>query len=254
MKRFLHLALLAIILTGCSTKQTSKAFKSEAFTYEGETKHSSILISCAFPVSGDEVLCDSIYDFIVSAMTESQCYEDPVPDFRHDGQGFVDFFGHEINKNAEEQWQLFTKGDEDRADNIEEEIIFGISESTPEFMTYDFEHSFSGIADGFVHQFRTSFLRSDGSRVTNQFLFSDPSSSELLDLVKKELKNRLRGDDAEEYVDNISELPKRPFFLTTEGLGFNYEQFEVYMYELSGFLSLKKVKPFLTEEALKLFE
>lgn len=254
MKRILHLALLAIILAGCSTKPTSKGFKSEVFTYEGETEHSHLLISCPFPVSGDEVLCDSIYDFIVSAMTESQCYEDPVPDFRHDGQGFVDFFGHEINKNAEEQWELFTNGNEDRADDIEEEIIFGISESTPGFMTYDFQHSFSGIAEGFVHQFSTSFLRTDGSRVTNQFLFSDPSSLKLLDLVKKELKMNLQDDEAVEYVDNISQLPKRPFFLKTDGLGFDYEPFEVYMYGMSGFLPLKKVKTFLTEEALKLFE
>ena len=96
--------------------------------------------------------------------------------------------------------------------------------------------------------------KNDQSRCSDDDDARTPDGNELLDLVKKDLKNRLRGDDAEEYVDNISELPKRPFFLTTEGLGFNYEQFEVYMYELSGFLSLKKVKPFLTEEALKLFE
>ncbi len=253
MKPILPLALLAIILAGCSSKPSPKAFQTETFTYEGDSEHSSVFISCAFPVSGDEALCKSVYDYILSTMTESQSYEDDVPDFRNDGQGFVDYFGDEISKGSEELWESYTEGDEDRADDLDEEIVFSVSESTPHFVTYDFQHSFSGIGDGFVYQHSTSFLMADGSRVTNEFLFSDPSSPKLVELVRNTLKKAC-DEEAREYVANISELPQRPFCLTTEGLGFDYEQYEVYMYALSGFLPLEEVKPFLTEEALKLFE
>ena len=100
---------------------------------------------------------------------------------------------------------------------------------------------------------KPSFLMADGSRVTNEFLFSDPSSPKLVELVRNTLKKAC-DEEARESVANISELPQRPFCLTAEGLGFGYEQYEVYMYALSGFLPLEEVKPFLTEEALKLFE
>ena len=252
------IAILAIMLAGCATKTTTKELKTESFNYEGETAHSSVHIDCAFPVGGDEALCDSVYFYILSNMTESQSYEEDVPDFRNDGQGFADFFGDIINQGLEYSWQAFTEGDEDKADNSDEEIIFSVDESTANYFTYHFYHSISGIGDGFVHQYFTSFLTTDASRVTNKFLFRDPSSPELLDLVRKVLKKQYCKEEdpfvEEEFIDNISNLPRRPFYLTKEGVGFVYEQYEVYMMDLGATIPLEKIEPFLTDEALKLFD
>ena len=265
MKKLFFLAMSALLVLGCNTKSSSsqgddeketRELKTEVFKYENKMPHCEAFISIEYPVGGDEELGDSIYDFIVATMTEQQVYENDLDDYRNDGQGFVDFFGKKISSDLQEGWENYSQGDETLEDVLDENVKYSVIEDNDQYVTYLYEYDNYYGGDGYVNREGATFLKDDCSRVTNDFLFKDPSSQKLLTLICNTLIDKYcKGSDAfleESELENIDELPKSPFYVTADGLAFIYDMYEVHWSLLEGVIPWEKVKSLLTDEAKEL--
>ena len=267
MRKALWILMSALVVLGCNTKSSSKGdddeeevkeVKTKVFKYEKNTSHGEASIYCEFPVGGDEELGDSIYQFIVETMVEQQAFEEELDDYRNDGQAFVDLFGKKISNDLEEGWQSYTGGDETMGDVLYENIKYSIVEDNDQYVTclYEYDNYYGG--DGYMNKEGCTFLKSDASRVTNEFLFENPESQKLLNLITKTLTEKYcRGDNAflgEEELEHIDTLPRNPFYLTADGIAFCYAAYEVHWSFLEAVIPYDKVKDLLTDEAQELFE
>ena len=261
-KNLLWICMSALVVLSCNTKSSSsksddeeetRELKTKVFEYEKNTTHAEASISIEFPVGGDEELGNSIYDFIVETMKEQQAYEDDLDDYRNDGQGFVDLFGKKISSDLEEGWENYTQGDESMEDVLNENIKYSIVDNNDKYVTYLYEYDNYYGGDGYMNRVGATFLKDDCSRVTNDFLFKNPSSEKLLSLVVNELKKKYcEGEYAflgEEELDGIEELPQAPFYITKDGLAFYYHMYEVHWSALEDVIPWDKVERLLTDEA-----
>ena len=264
MKKLFFLAMSALLVLGCNTKSSSsqgddeketRELKTEVFKYENKMPHCEAFISIEFPVGGDEELGDSIYDFIVATMTEQQVYENDLDDYRNDGQGFVDFFGEYISNDLQEGLETYPI-DETSEEELVENVKYSVLENNDKYVTYLYEYDSYYGGDGFAHRVGATFLKNDCSRVTNEFLFKNPSSQKLITLICNTLIDKYcKGSDAfleESELENIDELPKSPFYVTADGLAFIYDMYEVHWMLLEGVIPWEKVKSLLTDEAKEL--
>ena len=266
MKKLFLLAMSALLVLGCNTKTSSskddenevKELKTKVFQYENNTSHAEASIYCEFPVGGDEELGDSIYQFIVETMVEQQVYEEELDDYRNDGQAFVDLFGKKISNDLEEGWENYTQGDETMNDVLYENIKYSIVENNDQYATclYEYDNYYGG--DGYMNKKGCTFLKSDGSRITNEFLFEKPGSHKLLNLVVEALIQKYGSSNdgfiEDSELENIEELPRTPFYLTADGVAFCYASYEVHWSFLEGVIPYDKVENLLTDEAQALLE
>jgi hypothetical protein len=253
-----------LLLAGCNSKPSSteeedevRELKTKVFKFTISEPHAQGSIICEFPVGGDDELCDSIYDYLLTTMVDQQSYEEEVPDFHGKGQDFVNFWGNKINADLIVGWERFTEefGD-DSIDELSENAKYSVVENNDHYLTYIFDYDCFYGGDGFVKKVGTTFIKEDACRLTNDFLFKDASSPKLLQLVRNTLKEGAsRGAYADdETIDNIQKLPENPFYITPEGLAFNYNPYEIDVFWVGGVIPFDKVKKLLTDEALELIE
>ena len=263
MKHLLWMSMLALMVLGCNTKSSSsekgtetdeaRELKTEVYEYNEDTRHYEASVSIEFPVGGDEELGDSVFAFIARNIKEQQAYEGGLDKYRNNGEELVEFFGKKISNDLKEGWMNYTDGDESTDDVLNEDIKFSLLEDNDNYLTYLYDYDCYYGDDDYMNKVGVTFLKDDCNRVTNEFLFKDPSSQKLLDLVVETLiENYCRGENAfleESELENIEELPAAPFYITKEGVAFIYRMYEVHWSLLEGVIPWNKVKKLLTDEA-----
>lgn len=260
------LAASALLVLGCNTKSTStpngdekkanRELKTEVFEYVSNDEHAQVKLSIEMPVGGDQELGDNIYDFITEALTNDHDCSDDLGEYRDNGQGLVDLFGRWKSDELQEEWN-------DYAENVDPDAVFmdqaicSIIENNDNYVTclYNSE-SFNG-ADGYWAKIGATFLKSDCSRVDNDFLFKDPTSPELVKVLRDDLIanycSGLKANYDEPDEETVKSLLDMPFYVTSEGLAYYYRRPLVFFQNVDGVLTWDKVKDLLTDEAKKLF-
>lgn len=264
--KLLWIALSAMVVAGCNTKNSASKsdddkevieLETKVFTFALETERYDAAVSIEMPVGGDEELGDSIFAFINETMCEQQSIKD-LNEYRNKGQALVDFIGEKICTELNDGWESYNEGvDEEYAQQMEEHIKYSVLEDNDKYVTYLYEYDNFYDGEGYFNSVGATFLKDDCSRVTNEFLFKDPSSQKLLTLVVNTLTDKYcKGDDAfleNSELDYIDVLPNSPFYVTADGLGFFYGMNEVHWMRLEGVIPWEKVKNLLTDEAQELF-
>ena len=272
MKKVFLLAMSALAVLGCNTKsassngdetkegrevetQESREVETQIFEYENNNDHFTVKLSVEFPVGGDQELGDCIFEFIKEALTYDHDCSDDLDVYRNDCQGLLDLFGPWKSDDMREAWNAYTEGTGQEitlsySDNIR------IVENNENYMTCLCENeSFTG-ADGFWANYGATYLKSDCSEVTNEYLFKDPSSRELATLLRDDLIEKYcRGREAnwdDPDLETIEDVLYLPFYVTREGLSYFYRRGLILPQNVEGTLPWDKVKDLLTDEAKKL--
>lgn len=262
------MAASALLVLSCNTKSTSTSSNGEeqkvdrklttqVFTYEDDGEHAQVKLSIEMPVEGDQELGDCIYDFILENLTNDHDCSDDLTVYRNDGQGLVDLFGGWKSAEMNEDWSSY-------AEDVDPDIVFmdqanfSIVENNDNYVTYLCEsESFNG-ADGYWAKNGATFLKSDCSRVDNEFLFKDPTSPELVKVLRDDLIanycSGLKADWDEPDVETVESVLDEPFYVTSEGLAYYYRRPLVFFQNVDGVLPWDKVKDLLTDEAKKLLD
>ena len=268
MKRtLLYMSMLAAVLLSCNSNKSAKGsdaddesdvmeVKLKTYSYEQTAKHTEARITIDFPVGGDEELRQAIYDNILSFWQGEDPDDDPIPDFSDDGQGLVDYFGGITWNNLQEGWESWDEDDESDI-VLDDNSSYKKLLETDRFITFLYETDGFYGGDGFGKRQGVTFLKDDGRKLTNDMLLKNPRSEKVLQLIRDKIRQEnCEGAEAyveEEIVDGIDKLPEAPLYLTDDGVGFNYAQYEVYWSEFSGVIPLEKIEKYLTDEAVELF-
>lgn len=267
MKKLFFFAISALVMLGCNTKSSassqsdekkeSREVKTKVFDYESNDDKVLVKLSIEMPVDGDKELGDNIYVFILEELTRNHDCSDDLDVYRNDGQGLVDLFGKWKSDELHEDWSYYT---EDIGQEVvfTDSVSFSIVEDNDKYLTYLCEsRSFNG-ADGYWTKTGVTFLKSDCSRVTNDFLFKDPYSQELVTLLRDDVIEDYcggkYGDWDEPDVETVESVLDIPFYLTPEGLAYFYRRPLVLLQNVDGMLPWDKVKGLLTDEAKKLLD
>ena len=267
MKKLFLLAASALVVLSCNTKSTSpngeettakRELKTQVFSYEKSDNRANVKLSIEMPVGGDEELGEIIYDFILEKLTDDHDCSDDLSVYRNDGQGLVDLFGGWKYDVVNEEWESFNEDlePEDQVTFLDEANL-SIVENNDKYVTCLYEtESFNG-ADGYWAKKGVTFLKSDCSRVTNDFLFKDPKSPELVKVLRDDLIAKycsgVEADWDEPDVETVESVLDEPFYVTSKGLAYFYRRPLVFFQNVAGVLPWDKVKDLLTDEAKKLF-
>lgn len=260
MKKVFFLVMSALVVLGCNTKsssngdegQVSRELETNVFTYENNDDQVMVKLSVEFPVGGDQELVDCIYSFITENLTNDHDCSDDLDVYRNNGQGLVDLFGSWKSDDLHESWSSFTE-DIDADVVFMDSVSFSVVENNDKYITYLYEsESYTG-ADGFWTKNGVTYLKSDCSLVTNEFLFKDPTSQELVTVLRDDLiENYCRGVNAnwdDPDVETVKGLLQTPFYITPEGLAYFYTRGSVFFQNVDGVLPWDKVRDLLTDEA-----
>lgn len=231
----------------------------ETVKFEKRDSAAEVSLLIQWPVSGDNVLVDSLRKHICWLLDGK--FEGPN-DFQAYGESLFESLSadwHDIYDEMapEERLGAFTKYHD----------ITKLAE-TDRYITYYYStHEYGGGAHGFTTEVGFTFRKSDGRQVP---LLANTGSPKLAALIKEGVRRHF-SDDADHplsdealleylFAEEVSSLnhiplPGNPPYLSETGVVFNYTQYEIAPYS-SGIIIFEipflDILPFLTPEALEL--
>lgn len=257
------MAASALMVLSCNTKSSSTSSNGEeqkvdrklttqVFTYENDDEHAQVKLSIEMPVGGDELLGNSVYDVITEFLTNDHDCSDDLDEYRNDGQELVELFGRWMNDDLQEQRNYYAEDTDDDA-TFSSSATFSIIECNEKYVTCLYETEYFNMADGFWEKNGVSLLMSDCSRITNDFLFKDPTSTELAKVLRDDMVSINGGAWEDPDLEDVeSVMNDQDFYVTSEGLAYFFRRGLLYPQNIEGILTWDKVQDLLTDEAKKL--
>ena len=260
MKKLLMLFMLAAVAVACNNKRGTTAtteaeedtsvFKYKEFTWADDAPHYESSLNIDFPVSGDEQLCEALFDYIRAQMED---YIGEVPetaDMQDDGDAFVESYGKLSSENLHSGWEAYSDGD-DSVESLYESASATITD-TDDYVTCEFIYDCYFGGDGYSAVKGATFLKDDATKVDAKFLFNEPESDALLEVLHKALKKAYTGNEGflePEFIDEMTDFPD-DYYITKDGIAFTFSQSAAAWFLLHGTIPLDDVSDLLTDEAL----
>ena len=266
MKKILTIALTALIVASCGNRQTGGAdgeeaeFTVDSLTFSEEDSKGKVLLEFDFPHEKGTPLSDSIR-LHISNMLGGTYQGD-----KNDNSAMLQYYG----KGLMAQFNT----DNDGGLQWESTTSFKLLHQTSRYVTFSIDtYEFSGGAHGLGASFLSTYHRKNG-RTFGSDLLKDTASDAFCQLLKEGVKSYLADFDKsaasmddeqlssqlllpEGVSVNRLPLPALEPALTPSGVSFTYTPYEIAPY-VAGCptftIAYEKIRPFLTDEALKWIE
>lgn len=256
-----------------STIDDSDEVKTDSLVYSQNGKGYSCNIKFDFP-QGNGKLDDGIKEFLNSVLSDFTVCDNPdkpkaeyVGD-KNDGKAMLSFYGKQRSKDMEEGYNSvleFNDSSEPPASYSFDGSV-RLMEKAGKYVTYRIEsYVYLGGAHGSSFSQEVNIVRATGKAL--ETTVDTTKTSEMQPILRKgvieyfkECGEEVSDDKLNDMLfinDNTIPLPATTPSLSENGLKFIYQQYEIGPYALgmvSFIVPFDKVKPFMTEEALKLIE
>lgn len=246
---FLISAISSIILLVCCVSTTENTISTKRFFAQEQTPQAIVKIAVDYPVSGSSPSIANIQSQIVSLLDncDAKKYISAKPKVI-------------ISQTAQNKcYQMTHTGRaEDNTQKYQSEYFESITKlaETEKFITFAHQiYTYDGGAHGLTVAEMLTFQKSDGKRI-NKNILQKESSPELKSLLAQGLRAYFSsfGEDLAifpEFDINNMPLPENQPFLTNEGVGFIYSQYEIAPYasgQPAFVVPYRFIRPYLTEE------
>ena len=256
-----------------STIDDSDEVKTDSLVYSQNGKGYSCNIKFDFP-QGNGKLNEGIKEFLNSVLSDFTVCDNPdkpkaeyVGD-KNDGKAMLSFYGKQRSKDMEEGYNSvleFNDSSEPPASYSFDGSV-RLMEKAGKYVTYRIEsYVYLGGAHGSSFSQEVNIVRATGKAL--ETTVDTTKTSEMQPILRKgvieyfkECGEEVSDDKLNDMLfinDNTIPLPATTPSLSENGLKFIYQQYEIGPYALgmvSFIVPFDKVKPFMTEEALKLIE
>ena len=256
-----------------STIDDSDEVKTDSLVYSQNGKGYSCNIKIDFP-QGNGKLDEGIKEFLNSVLSDFAVCDNPdkpkaeyVGD-KNDGKAMLSFYGKQRSKDMEEGYKSvleFNESSEPPASYSFDGSV-RLMEKAGKYVTYRIEsYVYLGGAHGSSFSQEVNIVRATGKAL--ETTVDTTKTSEMQPILRKgvieyfkECGEEVSDDKLNDMLfinDNTIPLPATTPSLSENGLKFIYQQYEIGPYALgmvSFTVPFDKVKPFMTEEALKLIE
>lgn len=267
MKKSICLTIIAIagLVMACKgTENESQKLAFETKTYESKTKIVDLKLSVDFPTSGNAVLTNAIAEYVSEALGNTLAGNTYAGDVAN-ADSLLNHYGTAV-KDSLTAWH---EGMPDDMQYVFTTTVKKAYETDSYVTLVTNNEQYTGGAHGMTTESGMTFRKSDGRRLGLE-MFVNLQSDELHQLTKeglkeyfkscgetvntdKELKEMLFIDDDVNFLP----YPKQPPYLTTEGVTFEYQPYEIAPYAagLPKFtIPFAKIRPYLTSTVQKMID
>lgn len=227
--------------------------------------HCAVELSADWPRDGQQPLTDSLRAYITAelaafympnpdgATTDHPAYKGDTAD----GKAVIDYYAESILEDMQAAYRLWTRETGDTSMYMIDQSSVRKTSENDSIVTYEAScYIFQGGAHGSNWIEGATFSKSDGHRI---IIDLDPLEIDGMQPLLREGFNKYLKDNGQTITvddiindgmfltDGVIPLPSSPPFLTTEGVKFVYQQYEIGPYALglpTFTIPLDKLKPF----------
>lgn len=281
MKKILTFVLGMMVVASCDHMSKSSSdkgetsiteleamdFETEKLSYSFEGDKVEVDITVDYPTDGNPILVNAVREYISETLDGT--YDDDL----EEGQQLVDYYGDRFKKNLNDEKQEQIDDNDGNDENI-----YGFYRNYDIKKEYESEHFITYVvnsdiflngAHGVESSYGMTFRKSDGRRF-NTDMMRDLYSQDLYAIIKEGLMEYF-SESSDESVDTDEELkefiltdddvnylpmPTHTPYITEKGFVFTYQAYEITFYAAgmpTFTVPFNKMKPFLTQTALKMF-
>ncbi len=241
--------ILGIITLVCCVSTTKNTISTKRYFAQEQNPKAIVKIAVDYPVSGSAPGLANIQSQIISVLEncDAKKYVSSKPKAI-------------ISQSAQDKcYQISHTGRaDDNTQKYQSEYFESITKlaENEKFITFAHQiYTYDGGAHGLTATEMLTFQKSDGKRI-NKNILQKESSPELKNLVAQGIRAYFSsfGDDLAifpEFDINNMPLPENQPFLTNEGVGFIYSQYEIAPYasgQPTFVVPYRLIRPYLTEE------
>ena len=244
------LIIFGSILLVCCVLPANKNIVTQRFSSEQNTSSAVVKIAIDYPVSGPEKSLENIRQGIINNLHAKTTLK-------------TSEISEILNNITKQKHASMSKDNRfENGTKYQAELLENISKvaETDNFITFVHRtYIFEGGAHGLTATDMLTYQKSDGKQINNLIL-KQPLQHEFKQLLSQGVKAYFAsfGENAGHFTDfdiNNLPLPENKPFLTDEGVGFIYSQYEIAPYasgQPAFVVPYSQIKPYLSDEIIKL--